>query len=191
MATHASPEVRRAQILEAALHCFGEKGYHAARIDDIAHRAGLSKGAVYWQFDSKDEIFLALFDDYEAAVFAEWDAQDDGSDPLQALRRGGEIVFERLQETREMADAWAEFLRHDVTRGRLAGVYEKSRGRMTAIVEAGVANGKLRACSARQVATTLTALVEGLLLQALVDPSVDPLAVWPQAWDSISKGLEA
>lgn len=191
MATHASPEVRRGQILAAALQCFGEKGYHAARIDDIARCAGLSKGAVYWQFDSKDEIFIALFDAYEAEILAEWDAQDDSMDPLETLRRSGEIVFERLAGARAMADAWAEFLRHEHTRARMAAMYERARERMTAIVERGVASGALRSCSATQVAATLTAVVEGLLLQALVDPNFDPQAVWPQAWDSLSKGLAA
>ena len=48
MATHASAEVRRAQILEAALKCFGESGLHAAKVSDIASASGLSKGAIYW-----------------------------------------------------------------------------------------------------------------------------------------------
>lgn len=53
-------EVRIAEILDAALALFAERGYANTRIDDIALRAGLSKGGVYNHFDSKDAIFEGL-----------------------------------------------------------------------------------------------------------------------------------
>lgn len=54
------PEIRIGQVLDAALQVFGERGYAAARIDDIAKYAGLSKGGVYAHFESKEAIFEAL-----------------------------------------------------------------------------------------------------------------------------------
>ncbi|CAM3948562.1 TetR/AcrR family transcriptional regulator [Roseateles saccharophilus] len=54
------PAVRSQQILDAALAVFAERGYAAARMDDIALRAGLSKGGLYAHFASKDEVFEAL-----------------------------------------------------------------------------------------------------------------------------------
>ena len=51
---------RRGQILDAALHEFSERGFGAARMDDIAARAGLSKGGLYAHFESKDAVFRAL-----------------------------------------------------------------------------------------------------------------------------------
>ncbi|MHA3902080.1 TetR/AcrR family transcriptional regulator [Castellaniella sp. WN] len=51
---------RRDQILDAALHEFSERGFGAARMDDIAARAGLSKGGLYAHFESKDAVFQAL-----------------------------------------------------------------------------------------------------------------------------------
>jgi AcrR family transcriptional regulator len=53
----------RAALLEAALEVFAERGYRDASIDDIAQRAGYSKGAVYWHFSSKDDLFFALWDE--------------------------------------------------------------------------------------------------------------------------------
>jgi AcrR family transcriptional regulator len=53
-------DVRNRQILDAALAVFSERGFEAARMDDIAARAGLSKGGLYAHFRSKDEIFEAL-----------------------------------------------------------------------------------------------------------------------------------
>ena len=52
------------EILGAARRCFSEAGYHETRVDEIARRAGLSKGAIYWYFNGKRELFLALFERY-------------------------------------------------------------------------------------------------------------------------------
>jgi AcrR family transcriptional regulator len=53
-------EERRTQILEAAMQVFAERGFHQARMDDIAERSGLSKGALYLYYTSKDAIIAAL-----------------------------------------------------------------------------------------------------------------------------------
>ena len=54
------PEVRVLQILDAALVEFSERGFAAARMDDIARRCGLSKGGLYAHFAGKEEVFEAL-----------------------------------------------------------------------------------------------------------------------------------
>lgn len=54
------PEARPDEILDAALAVFSEQGFAGARVEDIAARAGLSKGAVYLYFDSKLEMLKAL-----------------------------------------------------------------------------------------------------------------------------------
>lgn len=51
---------RPAEIIAAALTVFAEKGFAAARLDDIARGAGLSKGALYLYFETKEELFLAV-----------------------------------------------------------------------------------------------------------------------------------
>jgi AcrR family transcriptional regulator len=58
--TEAHVEARRAQILDAACQCFSEKGFHQTTVRDICARAGLSAGAVYGYFKSKDEIMEAV-----------------------------------------------------------------------------------------------------------------------------------
>src|SRR5664280_3780668 len=54
---------RRAQLLEAAQEVFVESGYHAAAMDDIADRAGVSKPVLYQHFPSKLELYLALLNE--------------------------------------------------------------------------------------------------------------------------------
>ncbi|MCR5877153.1 TetR/AcrR family transcriptional regulator [Phenylobacterium sp. J367] len=51
---------RPGEIVEAAMQVFAEKGFAAARLDDIAARAGVSKGGLYLYFDTKDDIFRAV-----------------------------------------------------------------------------------------------------------------------------------
>src|SRR6476469_9482044 len=59
---------RRAQLLEAAQAAFVESGYHAAAMDDIAERAGVSKPVLYQHFPGKLELYLALLDQHSDAL---------------------------------------------------------------------------------------------------------------------------
>ena len=53
-------DARSPEILDAALSCFAEKGFAGTRMDDIAARAGVSKGTIYLYFNSKEAVFKAL-----------------------------------------------------------------------------------------------------------------------------------
>ena len=54
---------RRTQILAAAMTCFARQGYHATSMDDVVRESGLSVGAIYSYFPSKEDLFLALSDE--------------------------------------------------------------------------------------------------------------------------------
>lgn len=58
--TKEETENTRAQILQAALDCFYEKGFSKTSFDDIAERIDMTKGAVYWHFKDKAELLVAL-----------------------------------------------------------------------------------------------------------------------------------
>src|ERR1700758_5808851 len=53
-------EARPGEILNAALACFAEHGFAATRLDDVAHRAGITKGTLYLYFPNKEELFKAV-----------------------------------------------------------------------------------------------------------------------------------
>ncbi|WLR53758.1 TetR/AcrR family transcriptional regulator [Mesobacillus subterraneus] len=55
-------EKKRQEILQSAHGCFAEKGFESCTVDDIVARSGLSKGAIYNYFKSKDDIYLALME---------------------------------------------------------------------------------------------------------------------------------
>ena len=68
--TEEAKDERRQIILSAALDEFFEKGFAAARMDDIAKRAKLSKAAIYLYFDNKDALFKALIENVTSAKIA-------------------------------------------------------------------------------------------------------------------------
>ncbi|MCD9033239.1 TetR/AcrR family transcriptional regulator [Luteimonas sp. Y-2-2-4F] len=93
------PEVRAQQILEAALAEFSQHGFAAARIEDIAARAGLSKSGVYAHYAGKDEIFEALLMEVlspHGSPEGAWEPEPDM--PLPALVESYiEALYGRLQ----------------------------------------------------------------------------------------------
>jgi AcrR family transcriptional regulator len=188
MANHQTPEVRRAQILDAAQRCFGRTGFHKTKMDDIVEASGLSKGALYWHFKSKDEIFLALFDQFDRAIFAAWDDLPDAN-TLETLRIESEIVLGALLSDRALVEMWSEFLKHPLARKRFAVLYQDSRARLGSTIETGIARGEIAACDPRHAAAMLTAVIEGLLLQALADASFNPFDAWPTTWQILSAGM--
>lgn len=79
---------RRAQLLEAARSVFVERGYHAAGMDEIAERAGVSKPVLYQHFPGKFELYLALLDEADReivdAVLAGMNSAVDNKERVQA-----------------------------------------------------------------------------------------------------------
>ncbi|AXS81163.1 TetR/AcrR family transcriptional regulator [Dechloromonas sp. HYN0024] len=67
-------EARPAELLEAALGLFVEKGFAATRLEDVAARAGVSKGTLYLYFDNKDALFKAVIQEGIVPVLAENEA---------------------------------------------------------------------------------------------------------------------
>lgn len=78
--TRLAPDVRREQILKAALAEFTAHGYAATSIAKIAERAGISKGNVYVHFASKDEIFETLLSAVNGRPESGWAALRNGRD---------------------------------------------------------------------------------------------------------------
>lgn len=80
-------EARPQELTAAALSLFVEKGFAATRLDDIAERAGVSKGTLYLYFDSKDALFKAVIQEgIVPALHAGEALLDEHDDPLELLR---------------------------------------------------------------------------------------------------------
>ena len=81
-------EARPGELLEAALDLFVEKGYAATRAEEVAVRAGVSKGTLFLYFPSKDELFKAVVRENISGRFAQWsDELDAFAGPSSDLLR--------------------------------------------------------------------------------------------------------
>src|SRR6185312_11636879 len=86
---------RRRQLLDAALEVFVSQGYHAAAMDDIAERAGVSKPVLYQHFPGKLELYLALLDEsVDTLLDTVRDALRSNADPKQRVAATFGAYFE-------------------------------------------------------------------------------------------------
>jgi len=86
---------RRRQLLDAALEVFVSQGYHAAAMDEIAERAGVSKPVLYQYFPGKLELYLALLDEsVDTLVETVRDALRSNADPKQRVAATFGAYFE-------------------------------------------------------------------------------------------------
>src|SRR6201999_4211176 len=93
-------EHTRSLLIDAAEEVFGEKGFVAATLDDIAHTAGYTKGAIYKHFSAKEDLFLAVSDRYWRRYF------DNFAEVLSTATELG------ARELDEIAERWRQ-LSHD------------------------------------------------------------------------------
>ena len=123
------------RLIKAAREAIGEKGFHRATLDEIAARAGLTKGAIYDNFATKDELFLAVVITWttERNQRFEWPQSMAGS--LKArLRQLAEAVIADAPEAKLEAPMRAEFLlyalTHEEMRKRLAEAWPSRVAKM-------------------------------------------------------------
>ncbi|SDL98043.1 transcriptional regulator, TetR family [Oryzisolibacter propanilivorax] len=98
-------EARPGELLAAALDVFAEKGFAATRVDEVAARAGVSKGTLFLYFSSKEELFKAVVRENLSGRFVEWDQeleQFQGS-TAELLRYCFETWWERIGSTQASA----------------------------------------------------------------------------------------
>jgi TetR/AcrR family fatty acid metabolism transcriptional regulator len=87
-------EDKRQLILDAALRVFAQKGYHTARVGDIAQEAGVAYGLLYHYFRSKDEVLDTIFrDTWEAMLGTIKSIEETGEPAREQLRKVSEVVL--------------------------------------------------------------------------------------------------
>lgn len=86
-------DVRKQEILDAALQMFSEKGYEGTSINDIIKKVGVTKGAFYYYFSSKEEV-LNVLSEKQADMVLEISQKIAGDDRMTALEKLNAIAFE-------------------------------------------------------------------------------------------------
>ncbi|MCC5947588.1 MAG: helix-turn-helix transcriptional regulator [Nitriliruptoraceae bacterium] len=168
----------RARLLDAAAAAFAGSGFHATSVEELAQRAGLTKGAVYSNFDSKEELFLALLERNvdEIVRLVEHLLELPVTERLTALPTalGGATV---------LGEAWTllelEFVLYAARNPRWRGAVQARRARTAAALTTLVARHlddlgvDDTAARAPVVARLLTAGADGLAIAALTDDTVE------------------
>lgn len=165
----------RAKLLNAAEHIFARDGFQASRLEDIAARAGFTRGAFYANFDSKEDLLFALMErivsERVRAVQSILQQHENPSQRLHALRD----YYARIARDRRWALLLLEFklfaVRHPEARLRLVNRYRKLRAPGREVLESLVENlgGKLP-ISSNACTVALGAVSNALLVEHLMDP---------------------
>ena len=95
-------EARPGELLEAALDLFVEKGFAATRVDDVAARAGVSKGTLFLYFPSKEELFKAVVRENIVGRFTEWNTELETfvGTTSEVLAYCYQVLWERIGATK-------------------------------------------------------------------------------------------
>jgi AcrR family transcriptional regulator len=167
-------------LLAAARTVFARRGYHGASVDEIAAEAGYSTGALYSNFDGKEDLFLALMDreiDEHAREIAE---AVGGRDSVAERARGGArqwmIMIDREPELLLLfMEFWAYAARDPKVRRRVAAGFTRSRQVLTGLIADGAREFELELeLPAEQLAIAIDALADGIALQKMAEPEAVP-----------------
>ena len=172
-------EERKHQILEAAKQAFSKRGIHKTRMSDIAESSGLSKGALYWYFDSKDAIILALLDKVFEPEIQELEALLD--DPcsteeklMKYAERSGQDIIDMLRWMPLVYDFFALAFRQQAIKEAITQYYRKNLNLLESLIQQGVASGEFETDSPVDAAITMGSVIEGTVMLWLYDPeSID------------------
>jgi AcrR family transcriptional regulator len=185
----------RAQLLDAAERVFAREGFRGASIAAIAEEAGYSHGAIYSNFNGKEDLFLVLveerIDARLARVYQAADAElSRGGEPLEAARR----FVAMLQQEREayllLIDFWNQAVRDPTAAAKFAERHARLRTLIGRIVE-GIARdqGFVLTLPRAHVATALIALANGFTIERLADPDAAPDELFAHAIAAILRGF--
>jgi AcrR family transcriptional regulator len=196
MTKHQSEADRRAQILRAARAVFVERGYVASRVEDIAKRASLSKGAVYFYYPSKRDLFLALVREEQEATYSFLEAADHDPRPaaVKLLDLGREYVqyFAGLKTPPRFFLMSSEAaIRDDEIQEELAATHQRFVDATTRILAQGMAEGTFREQDPLASAMLFKAMIDGLAGQAAIGIRPDPERLTQAGIGTILHGILA
>lgn len=174
-APYKKSEVSRQLVIDAAVQTLAKKGFAQTSVQDIADAAKLSKGAVHYHFESKDELIQCVLgqccDYLSGRAKAAWEAPGT---PAERVRRALEEMWkarrERGPELRVISDLMAQGIHDESLRKPLALMFLRNREE---ILEAGLrgllALGLKPKVSAEVIPRLLLATLDGLALHAAFD----------------------
>jgi AcrR family transcriptional regulator len=178
--SEAHRAARRSQILDAAARCFAREGFHRATMHDVVRESGLSPGAIYRYFRSKDDLVQTIAAERHARERAWLADANRGADVLAQVRGLARAFFGALRDPAERTrrsqtiQLWAEALRRPDIRRLVRRGVDEPRAALRALVERAQRQGALpRDLAPDAVARMMIALFQGFVLQQAWDRRVD------------------
>jgi AcrR family transcriptional regulator len=189
-------EERRGQILRAALEVFGQKGYYASNVSDVAAVAGVSQGTIYWYFESKEELLeaalLSLFRDFGDQSLEMLAHYDNAADKLLAL---GELMGPLMEDFGGAFTLFLEYWASSSERGKTVQLWTQLLAQykdvFVQIIEDGIQRGEFRPVVAEELVWALMAAMDGLAAYAMLMPGLDFSATMQVLIETLLPGLLA
>ncbi len=175
MAENKSKEERQNQILESALHIFVVKGYSETRMDDIAEDAGLSKGALYHHYESKNELFFALVDYWEESFLPEFfNKKFNGTTASDILRELSTEIAENFRNKKFLflaeLEFWALSNRDEKVRKRTQRLYIRMLNFLKLIFIKAEKSGEYKNVDPGMAAMAVMTVMQGVMWFSIFDP---------------------
>lgn len=168
---------RRSNLVQAALSVFAEHGYHGATMQQVAERAGMSKGGLYEYFPSKTELLLGTAEAVITEMFEQSMQRFEESEGSLRHRVAlhAEYILGQIEGwaelSRSMRQVWAELGDLDDPLGQLLGAqYRQSADRLQKLFDEAVVAEQLDDFPTRPAVLTIMAIIDGLLIQAVIAP---------------------
>jgi AcrR family transcriptional regulator len=182
---------RREQILDAAVNCFIKNGFHQTSMRDICKEAGLSSGAVYLQFKSKEEIIEASWRRGEEARTQRFEEAKQLKTATEAMINLGDYFKVRLKNPAPDR-AWqlwiqmlSESLRNPEIKQDIRQKWQETSEQIARIVRGGHERGEFESSGRYEAfARMYIALHDGLVLQKIIDPEKDVI-LYHSVFDAI------
>ena len=169
-------DIRKDQIMNAAQVVVASKGYDQARMDDIVEKAQLSKGAIYWYYKSKKDIYLSLidywFNEYSAGVLKSLEDKDSSSEQLKSLFEYFVDQFDQNPDTfKIMVEFWRTSGLDVDFNNKLQEIYSQFLEYIIDIIKNGINGGEFKEVDPRITALSILINIEGIHWFTLFDKS--------------------
>ncbi|HEX4436039.1 MAG TPA: TetR/AcrR family transcriptional regulator [Solirubrobacteraceae bacterium] len=170
----------RERLLTAARSVFASSGFHGASVEEIASEAGFSTGALYSNFEGKEDLFLVLMEreieEHAQEIRRAVAAQVSIADRATGGARQWMTMIEREPEALLLfMEFWAYGVRDTEMRPKVAARFAQMRQVLTTLIADGVRDFDLElAIPAEHLAIAIDALADGIARQKLADPDAVP-----------------
>jgi len=136
---------KRRVLLEAAVHVFARRGYHAARVGDIAEEAGVAHGLLYHYFSSKEEVLETIFrETWSDLLAAVRDVEQSGEPAREQIRQVAAILLRSWRRDPDLVRVLVREVTRSPELGRRVGEIGEAFAAIERIVRRGQDAGELR-----------------------------------------------